>query len=303
MIKLLGLGDNVCDIYLHENTMYPGGQALNVAVYAKMLGAQSEFLGVNGTDEVAAHVRQTLTKKGVAYPRTRVTEGENGFACVTLEGGERVFKGSNRGGVLRQTPIQLTAEDLDYVAQFDVVHTTNNGFTDSQLPALRRCCRLLSYDFSGRWTEPDRVKRVAPCLDFGFLSCGNESDERVWEVCEELHREGCGTVVATCGGRGAFVYDGAKRFRQPPHLVKAVDTMGAGDSFAACTLVRVAEAVKKAGPGSWHDATFRAQVLPKVLADAADFAAKTCLTHGAFGCGTPVPDSQRAAIRRVLESI
>lgn len=45
MVKVLGLGDNVCDVYLHTDTMYPGGQALNFAVYARMLGAESEFLG------------------------------------------------------------------------------------------------------------------------------------------------------------------------------------------------------------------------------------------------------------------
>ena len=35
MVKVLGLGDNVCDVYLHTNTMYPGGQAVNFAVFAK----------------------------------------------------------------------------------------------------------------------------------------------------------------------------------------------------------------------------------------------------------------------------
>ncbi len=29
MVKVLVLGDNVCDIYLNERTMYPGGQAVN----------------------------------------------------------------------------------------------------------------------------------------------------------------------------------------------------------------------------------------------------------------------------------
>ena len=33
MLKVLGLGDNVCDVYLHTGTMYPGGQAVNFAVY------------------------------------------------------------------------------------------------------------------------------------------------------------------------------------------------------------------------------------------------------------------------------
>ena len=29
MIKVLGLGDNVVDKYMHIHTMYPGGNALN----------------------------------------------------------------------------------------------------------------------------------------------------------------------------------------------------------------------------------------------------------------------------------
>ena len=46
MLKVLGLGDNVCDVYLHTGTMYPGGQAVNFAVYARMLGAESDFMVV-----------------------------------------------------------------------------------------------------------------------------------------------------------------------------------------------------------------------------------------------------------------
>ena len=46
MVKVLGLGDNVCDVYLHTGTMYPGGQAVNFAVYARMLGAESDLYSV-----------------------------------------------------------------------------------------------------------------------------------------------------------------------------------------------------------------------------------------------------------------
>ena len=81
MVKVLGLGDNVCDVYMHTHTMYPGGQALNVAVYARGMGAEAAFLGVHGKDEVAAHVQATLTEKGLDQSRSRHYEGENGFAC------------------------------------------------------------------------------------------------------------------------------------------------------------------------------------------------------------------------------
>lgn len=40
MIRVLGIGDNVCDKYLHTRTIYPGGNALNIAVFGKLLGME-----------------------------------------------------------------------------------------------------------------------------------------------------------------------------------------------------------------------------------------------------------------------
>ena len=34
-VKVLGFGDNVVDKYEHIKTMYPGGNAVNFAVFAK----------------------------------------------------------------------------------------------------------------------------------------------------------------------------------------------------------------------------------------------------------------------------
>ena len=52
-LKVLGIGDNVCDKYYPAMIMYPGGQAMNFSVYAKMLGASSAYMGVFGRDAVA----------------------------------------------------------------------------------------------------------------------------------------------------------------------------------------------------------------------------------------------------------
>ena len=57
-MRLIGIGDNVCDVYLHLAEMFPGGQALNVAVFAKMQGIDSAYLGVFGDDEVAEHIEK-----------------------------------------------------------------------------------------------------------------------------------------------------------------------------------------------------------------------------------------------------
>ena len=36
-MKVIGIGDNVVDNYMHIRTLFPGGNALNFSVYASML--------------------------------------------------------------------------------------------------------------------------------------------------------------------------------------------------------------------------------------------------------------------------
>ena len=76
-MRLIGIGDNVCDVYLHLAEMFPGGQALNVAVFAKMQGIDSAYLGVFGDDEVAEHIENTLSEFGVDKSHCRHVRGSS----------------------------------------------------------------------------------------------------------------------------------------------------------------------------------------------------------------------------------
>lgn len=280
MMKLIGVGDNVCDKYRTLGTMFPGGQALNVAVYCKLNGWNSGYLGAFGRDAVGGHVQRTLDALGVDRSRCRTYDGANGYAVVDLVDGDRVFISSNKGGVLREHPIQLTAEDLEYVSGFDVLHTSNNSYFDSQLQTVAQLPILVSYDFSGSWRDESRRKAVSPCLDLGFLSCSDLSEEEIQALLKELHRDGCGVAVATMGSRGAFAWDGYEMAVHRPALVEAVDTLGAGDSFAAGFIMRYC-ADRRAQP----------EVRPRLtecMESGAALSAKTCLVRGAFGYGAPI---------------
>ena len=215
-MRAIGIGDNVCDKYLHQQTMYPGGQALNFAVYAGMLGVPSAYLGVFGSDTVAQHVQKTLDECGVDRSHCRQYPGENGYAMVNLVDGDRIFLGSNKGGVLREHPIQLNEADLAYIKEFQLCHTTNNSYMDDQLARLKETGIALSYDFSGQWIDEARVDRVAPYVDYAFLSCGSVELEQAQEICRKIHSKGAGMVVATRGSKGAVLFDGTDFYPQPP---------------------------------------------------------------------------------------
>lgn len=284
-MKVIGIGDNVCDKYEHLKMMFPGGQAMNFAVYAKMLGADASYMGVFGRDEVADHVIATLDELQVEHTRCRQYDGENGCARVTLMDGDRVFLGSNSGGITKEKPLDLTEEDLEYIKQFSHVHTSNNSHFDSQLAKVKSTGVPLSYDFSYRWNEPDRVERVASYADYGFLSCGSVTEEEAMEICKMLYTAGIPKVIATRGSYGAMYYDGVGFFSQPPKLVKAIDTLGAGDSFATAFLLSFTESMEREPEKMKNDRMFYEKELKKALEAGAEFASKTCMVQGAFGHG------------------
>ena len=285
MVKVIGIGDNVCDKYEHLKMMFPGGQALNFAVYAKMLGAESSYMGVFGRDEVADHVIATLDEIGIEHVRCRQYDGENGYARVSLVDGDRVFLGSNRGGITKEKPLDLTAEDLEYIQGFSHVHTSNNSHFDTQLAKVKSTGVSLSYDFSGRWGDREWVERVAPYADYVFLSCGSVTEEEAKEICTGMYQAGCKKIIATRGSYGAMFYDGEKYFIQPPQLVEAVDTLGAGDSFATAFLISLLRSFEAEPEKMKNDRAYYESELKHALEAGAELSAKTCLVQGAFGHG------------------
>ena len=272
-MRLIGIGDNVCDVYLHLAEMFPGGQALNVAVFAKMQGIDSAYMGVYGDDEVADHIRNTLSEFGVDTSHCRHVHGENGYALVTLIDGDRVFLGSNKGGVGRDFPLVLDDNDIEYIRQFSVVHTTNNSFFDEQLPVLYEAGIPVSYDFSDQWIERrEWAENLAKYCTFGFMSlpCG------------------CKNIVATNGSKGAYFYDGKNLWFQPSHLVKAIDTLGAGDSFATTVLVNYYNSLEADPDAMAGDPAYYETEVQKALEAAAEFSSHVCLSKGAFDHGKQI---------------
>lgn len=132
--KVLGFGDNVVDRYEHIKTIYPGGNCLNFAVYAKMIGvSRAAYMGYFGNDMEAEHVIWCLNKLKIETVKCRQLHGENGCARVCIEDGERIFLGSNCGGIRGKTPYILDRFDLEYMREFDLVHSGNYSFTEEEL--------------------------------------------------------------------------------------------------------------------------------------------------------------------------
>ena len=82
MVKVIGVGDCMVDKNLTNGMMYPGGQALNIAVNTKLCGAQSAFIGAFGDDYIADHMKKTMDEIGLDYSHSHFYHAPNAFAAT-----------------------------------------------------------------------------------------------------------------------------------------------------------------------------------------------------------------------------
>ena len=276
-MKVIGIGDNVVDDYVHIRTMFPGGNALNFSVYASMLGCESAYLGVLGNDVAAGHVQRTLAEIGVDTSHCCCADGPNGRATLTIEHGERVFVSSNEGGVSKSVPMEFIFDDLDYLQTFSIMHTSAYSYLDDHLARMQALKPLVSYDFSDDF-DAEYALTLCRYVDIGFFSCAEWAEEATMDLLEKAVSRGCTLAVATRGPHEAILFDGQSWFRQIPRTVTPTDTLGAGDAFITGFLVSYV--------GGKGDTSARpAMLIESSLERAASFAAEICQMQGAFGHG------------------
>lgn len=264
--SVIAVGDNVVDRYPDLGVMYPGGNAVNVAVNACRLGADAAYLGVLGSDRAGTVVREALETEGVDLTHTRLAEGPNAYATVRVHDGNRVFE----GGEIGVSRFRLTAQDLAALGDYDVVHTGECSMTEDDLPRMRAGARLLSFDFSERPWE--YVVEHARHAHVAVLSTPHGDPSGAAELASRVLSLGPGLVAVTMGAAGAVVADREGVWAAPAGHGPIVDTLGAGDAFIARLLVGVAQGEDPA----------------TVVTAATAYASGTCAAYGAFGHETPI---------------
>lgn len=268
-MKMITIGDNVVDVYLHKETMYPGGNALNVAVMSNMYGAEkSSYIGIVGSDEIGDHIMQTLQNQSIDISRVRRGNGVSGQAFVNLDDqNDRVFVDSNKGGIQYDLALRINEQDLALIREHDLLHTSIYSHIDHHLPWLSQYISI-SYDFSNHYT-PELLEKVCPHLTFGFISGSHLNEQEIEELVNTIHRYGTKSVIITRGDKGVVASMNGSTYYQDIIPVNVVDTLGAGDSFIAGFLTDFID----------HNQ------MKKALEEGAQKAAATCTVNGAFEKG------------------
>ena len=258
--RLLAVGDNVVDVYPERGVMYPGGNAVNVAVHAQRLGAQAAYLGAVGTDRAGEIVLRALRSEAVDTSLTRIVDGPNAAAEIHVVDGNRGFGQANAG----VSVFELTPDDLAAASTYDVVHTGECSNIEGQLGQLARATSRLSFDFSERPWE--YVQQYAPSASVAIWSAPSGDLALAKRQIERLRALGPETAVVTLGAAGAMVLQEDLTYSPAPEL-EVLDTLGAGDAFIARLLVGLAQR----------------EDIRMLLSAATAYGTASCATIGAFG--------------------
>jgi fructoselysine 6-kinase len=266
--KVLSIGDNCVDYYREMDLRFPGGNALNVAVYSsRFSGVKSNYVGVIGTDNNGDFIKDQITKEGLSTSYLIRKEGETAVTVILLRGGDRVFE-SYLEGV--QAEVVYPTDLVDLPKSYDLVHFTVWGFGRELVKDLSNGGKpLLSCDFSGQVNDPrtDIMKH----LDYSFFS-GSELIRKgvdLTKTLRELKEMTPGVVVMTLGSHGSVATDGENYYSEEAAPTEVVDTLGAGDSYIASFLVK----------------RLRGDSIPDSMRAGHRSAAEVCRRLGAWGGG------------------
>lgn len=243
-------------------TLSTAGAELNVAIGVSRLNRRATYLTKLGNDPFGRLIVNTLKKNQIGTEFiTFAKENATGFMMKNKvsEGDPEIFYMRKNSAAST-----LSKEDVDGIEFGNYTHLHLTGI----FPALSETTRetayyliqkarehqlTVSFDPNLRpqlWKSQEEMVQVLNDLAFqsdivfpgvaeGKILMGSSNPE---EINSFYRSHGVKTVITKCGSEGAYVTNGEESFMCPGFPVeKVVDTVGAGDGFAAGTLSALME--------------------------------------------------------------
>jgi fructoselysine 6-kinase len=268
-MDVIAIGDNMSDYYLTIGQVFPGGNAVNVAVAVARSGGSSAYVGVVGDDARGRLLIDSLAAECVDTRCVSVAAGPTAYCQVTHAEGERLFEPGQRGVAL----FRPTEDDLAFTATASIIHSTYRSGLEDVLPELSRRGRV-SFDFSDH-LDDGYADDLLPFVHVAEFSAAALEDGDCAELARWAVARGAAYVLVTRGSKGATLFDGAVSVSVSAAPSTMIDSLGAGDSFIGRAL----------------HGLIRGESAQALLEASARAAARTCSTWGAFGHGVPVSNA------------
>jgi fructokinase len=273
-----------------------GGSPFNVAMGLRRLGQPAAFFGAVSTDPAGTRLAQALTDETIDLRWLRRSPARTSLCMVALDAKGKpdyAFYGDDAADrdlpldALAAVPTRIAAVQVgSYATVVEPVASTLDALVQRQ-----QGLSVIAYDPNVRLTiEPDRAvwrSRLARWLPrTTLLKVSDEDlhllfgDRPIADFAADALAAGVALVVVTRGSLGASAWVGDDRIDVAPAPVTLVDTVGAGDTFQAAMLARLAE-LDLLTVQAMTDGTRVRAAIDDVLAFATRAAAVTCSRRGA----------------------
>jgi 5-dehydro-2-deoxygluconokinase len=259
-LELLTVGRICVDLYANEAgasfidpqtfTKSIGGSATNVAIAAARLGHRTAVFTKVGDDPFGQYVRHKLDLFGVDTSYVGIHPAmPTPLAFAAMDPPEDPQLLMYRYPLGPDQTLQISEIDTHVAIDVPVLWLTGAWFSDA--PARQTCWELLTnrnrrphviFDIDYRanfWPSREAATAdLAPVLDHVTVAVGNRTECEVAvgsadppEAARRLLDRGVGLAIVKMGGEGVMVATSEGTTIVPPHFVKVVSGLGAGDAF------------------------------------------------------------------------
>ena len=231
--------------------LHSGGCAANTGIGLAKIGIDTAVIGNVGNDGFGDFMINTLAANGIdpsGMHRDQNAATSSTMVMVDSEG-ERTFLhylGAN--ATFCEDDINMNIlynSKLVHIAGSLLMPTFDGQQTANVLKKVKQAGVMTSldtaWDSTGRWMEliaPSLpyLDYIVPSIEEAKMLTGKTQPDDVAKV---LMEAGVGCVGLKMGSEGCYVRTAAQEVRIPRFTVKAIDALGAGDSFAAGFLTGV----------------------------------------------------------------
>lgn len=254
-------------------TETPGGSAANTAAGISILGGSSVFMGKVGGDKIGDSYGKESERSGLSVRLARAASLTGHAITLITPDSERTF--ATHLGAATAFGVEDVA--VDDIRDSRILHVEGYMLEAPELKAAslhamkiaRECGARISVDLA----DPALVSRNLAALreimsEYADIIYANEEEAAAFtgkkgeESAEELSSY-CRVAAVKFGEKGSLIRSEGVSYRIPSYKVKAVNTNGAGDMYAAGVLLGISRglSVERAGKiGSYAASLVVAQV-------------------------------------------
>ena len=220
-----------------------GGKGANQALAAARAGANVRMVGAVGDDAAGESIRSVLAADDVDTSGLVVVDGPSGTAHITVDG-----SGENSIVVIPGANGRVETLNDDHRRAIDGCDALLLQL-ELPLPVVSEAMRFAhARGVSVMLTPAPVVPLSADDLGLVDVLVPNEHEAALltgeddpYASARALVDLGVTSVVVTLGGQGSLGVTGGDVIEVPAERVEAVDTTAAGDTFAGCLAVALAE--------------------------------------------------------------